>query len=238
LTSAAWACPDRGAAHAKYGPRSVLPHEGWIAGLLSFLYSLIPLFLFSLISNATPFFGASYTLIATTELIQNGVTLDNFGLVVLVTAMGASIGKVFIYAGAKGFQQTLQKNRNVRLLGTWLGKTGFYLALFITALIPALPLDDYVYIGAGANDARLPPMLGVTFLAKLAKSSFEILLELSGIFVITPHGKLFGLSRLDFSILLSVALIVVGVVIYKVDWEPAIAWARRTFVHQVGPPPA
>jgi membrane protein DedA with SNARE-associated domain len=202
--------------------------------LLSFFYALLPLFLFSLISNATPFFGASYTFFATTELIANGVTLDNFGLVVLVSAIGASLGKVFIYAGAKGFQRSLQKNRNVRLIGKWLGRTGYYLTLFVTALIPGLPLDDYVYLGAGANDAELAPMMGVTFLAKFIKSAFEILLELSGILTISKATRFLGLTRLDTSILLSVAMIVLGVVIYKMNWEPIIAWADRTFRHRTG----
>jgi membrane protein DedA with SNARE-associated domain len=206
--------------------------------VLSLLYALIPLFVFSLVSNATPFFGASYTFIATTELIANGVNLDNFGLVVLVTALGATIGKIVIYAGAKGFGRTLQKNKNVRLIGSWLGRTGFYLALFVTALIPALPLDDYVYLGAGANSARLPPMLGVTFAAKLLKSSFEILLELTGIIGISKATHFLGLTRLDTSILLSLAMIVLGIVIYKVDWEPTIAWADRTFRHRSGQVPA
>lgn len=195
---------------------------------------MVALFLLSLISNATPFFGFSYTVIATSELIANGVTLDNFALVVFVTALGAALGKVFIYVGALGFQNSLQKNKNVRLIGSWLGRTSFYLALFITALIPGLPLDDYVYLGAGANNAKVAPMLGVTFIAKLLKSSFEILLEVSGIFVITPHGRLFGLSRLDISILLSVGFIVLGVVIYKVDWAPIISWAQRTFLRRTG----
>ena len=109
-----------------------------------------------------------------------------------------------------------------------MGKTGFYLALFVTALIPGLPLDDYVYVGAGANSAKLAPMLGVTFLAKLAKSAFEILLEFSGIIsIIFLTHRYLGLSRLEFSILLSAVFIVLGVVIYKVDWQPWIDGAAR-----------
>jgi hypothetical protein len=126
------------------------------------------------------------------------------------------------------------KNRNVRLIGKFLGKAGFYLTLFVTALIPALPFDDYVYLGAGANSARLTPMLGVTFAAKLLKSSFEILLELSGIIGISKATRFLGLTRLDTSILLSVAMIVIGIVIYKINWEPTIAWADRTFRNRTG----
>ena len=189
---------------------------------------MVLLFLFSLIANATPFFGASYTLIATTLLIEMGFNLENFGIVVFVSALGATIGKVFIYAGAVGFRSKLQTNKNVRLLGRWLGKSGFYLALFVTALIPILPLDDYVYIGAGANRARLPPMLGVTFLAKLSKSAFEILLELSGIVgIASVTHRYLGLTRIDLSIILTGAFIVLGVAIYKLDWEKWINVMRR-----------
>ena len=194
------------------------------------LIDLIFLFALSIVSNATPFFGTSYTLIATTELIAIGFNLESFSLVVFVTALGATLGKIFIYAGAFELRKTLQGNRNVKLLGHWLGKAGFYVALFVTALIPVLPLDDYVYLGAGANKARLAPMLGVTFLAKLSKSAFEILLEFSGIislFYLGNHTLLFGLTRLEFSIVLSCVFIVLGVVIYKLDWEKWLNMLRR-----------
>ena len=204
--------------------------------MISVLLRLLLLFIISFVSNATAFFGASYTLVATVELSATGVSLGSFGLVVFVTALGATCGKVVIYFSALGLKKSLLKNKNVQLLGRWLGSGGFYLGLFITALLPILPFDDYVYIGAGANAARLPPMLGVTFVAKLLKSSFEILLELSGIVgIATFTHRYMGISRLDISILLSVAMIVIGVAIYKVDWEPAIAWAERSFRRRTGP---
>lgn len=189
--------------------------------MISVALRLLLLFLFSVVSNATAFFGASYTLFATAELSAYGVNFQNFLLVVVVTALGATIGKIVIYATALGLQRPLLKNKNVRLLGTWLGKSGFYVGLFVAALLPILPFDDYVYIGAGANHGRLAPMLGVTFLAKLAKSAFEILLELSGLLEISKltHGFL-GLSRLQLSIVASVAFVVLGIVTYKLDWEP------------------
>ena len=189
--------------------------------MISVALRLLLLFLFSVVSNATAFFGASYTLFATAELAAYGVNFQNFLLVVVVTALGATIGKIVIYATALGLQKPLLKNKNVRLLGTWLGKSGFYVGLFVAALLPILPFDDYVYIGAGANHGRLAPMLGVTFLAKLAKSAFEILLELSGLLEISKltHGFL-GLSRLQLSIVASVAFVILGIVTYKLDWEP------------------
>lgn len=175
-------------------------------------------------------------MLAAAELANNGFTLTNFGLVVFVTALGATLGKIIIYAGAKGFERRLQRNKNIRLLGRWIGKAGFYLTLFITALIPVLPLDDYVYIGAGANEARLEPMLGVTFLAKILKSAFEILLLFTGLLGISHEAyHLFGLSRLDTSIILSVALVALGVALYEMDWEGIVNWAERVFTRKPGP---
>jgi membrane protein YqaA with SNARE-associated domain len=198
--------------------------------LVPFFYVLVFLFAISLVANATPFFGAAYTVIATTELVAIGFNLESFALVVSVTALGATLGKIVLYAGARGLRQPLQKNKNVKLMGRWLGKTGFYVTLFVTALIPILPLDDYVYIGAGANSARLAPMLGVTFLAKFTKSAFEILLEFSGILGFSTFTfRYLGLSRLDVSIILSAILLILGVVIYKIDWQRWIDAARRLF---------
>ena len=201
--------------------------------MISVVLRLLLLFVLSFVSNATAFFGASYTLLGTAELSASGVTLENFAIVVFVTAVGATLGKIVIYATALGFRGTLVKNRNVRLLGTWIGKSGFYLGLFITALLPALPFDDYVYIGAGANRGRLAPMLGVTFLAKLGKSAFEILLELSGLLEISKlTHNLLGLNRLQLSIVASAAFVVIGIVTYKVDWEPIAASVGRLVKRQ------
>lgn len=189
-------------------------------GTDALLLLLATLFGITFATNATPFFGASYTLIATTELINNGSSLGNFLLFVVVTAVGATLAKIVMYTGAFGFRHELTKNKNIRLFHEWLRMRSFYAALFITAFIPILPLDDYVYIGAGANRANLAPMLGVTFIAKLAKSAFEIALELAGIIGIVDITKRFlGLSAFDLSILFSLFFIVLGIVLYKIDWE-------------------
>ncbi len=181
---------------------------------------LVTLFGIAFVTNATPFFGASYTLIATAELISSGVSLENFALVVLFTALGATLAKLVMYSGAFGLRKELNKNKNVRLLHEWLQRRSFYAALFITAFAPLLPLDDYIYIGAGANRAKITPMLGVTFPAKVAKSSLEIYLELKGILGLVSLTK--GLSGLEVSILLSVLFIVLGFALYKLDWGALI----------------
>ena len=189
----------------------------------SILFVLLTLFGVSVASNATPFFGASYTLIATTELISAGFNLDNFAAIVFVTGLGAALAKLVLYSGAFELRRELMKNKNVKLFHEWLHRRSFFVALFVTAFIPVLPLDDYIYIGAGANRAGVAPMLGVTLLAKLAKSAFEIYLEFTGIIDISGFTKsVLGLSSVDFSILFSVFFIVLGVVLYKLDWEAVL----------------
>ncbi len=184
-----------------------------------FLFSLAGLFVVALVSNATPFFGVAYTLVATTELISFGFSIDAFILVVCITAAGAAIGKLIIYGGAKGFKRQLARNKNVQLFSRWMQDRRFLAAVFVTAVIPMLPLDDFIYIGAGAARVKLAPMLSVTIAAKLVKSTFEIGLEYFGILGTAIFAKHFlGLSRFDFSILLMIAMMIIGVFLFKYDW--------------------
>jgi len=183
------------------------------------LLAFIGLFAITFVSNASPFFGVSYTLISVAFLLQIGVTPMGYVLVVIVTGTAAGTAKTAIYYGALGFRGKLIKNKNVVLLANWLGRKSFYTTLLIAAFIPVLPLDDYIYIGAGANRARILPMLTVTVVAKIAKSAFEIALELAGILRISSYLNLLGLSSLYLSLILSVFFVALGIVVYKVDWQ-------------------
>jgi membrane protein DedA with SNARE-associated domain len=190
-------------------------------------FSILILFLVSLGSNATPFFGASYTLIATTALLADGFSLGNFVLIVFVTAIGASLGKLVLYVGGKRFRGRLERNKTVMVLGRMLERKSGLAVVFVTALIPGLPLDDYVYVGAGASSSRLTGMFIVTFLAKVLKGFLEIGLEYAGLGRLYTATGLTGLSRLETSILLSVFFLIVGVVFYKVDLEKVVSKLRR-----------
>ena len=193
--------------------------SGNLHPLNPFLFSLAGLFVISLVSNATPFFGVSYTLVATTELIAFGFSVDAFILVVLITAAGATIGKLIIYGGVRAFKGRLSKNRNVQLLARWLQDRKFLVVVFMSAVIPFFPLDDYIYVGAGAAKTRLTPMLSVTVAAKLVKSAFEIGLEFLGMLRVasfTTH--VLRISLFEFSILLTVAFILLGIFFFKYDW--------------------
>ena len=177
----------------------------------------------SLGSNATPFFGASYTLIATTALLADGFTLGNFVLIVLVTAAGASLGKLVIYGGGKRFSGRLGQNKTVMVLGRLLERKMGLAVVFVTAIIPGLPLDDYVYVGAGASSSRLTSMFIITFLAKILKSFLEIGIEYAGLGRLYTATGLTGLSRLETSIFFSMVFLIVGVVFYKIDLERVIS---------------
>ncbi len=183
------------------------------------LLSILFLFVVSFVSNATPFFGASYTLLATTVLFAYGFTVSAFVLVVLVTAAGASIAKLVIYYGGKGAKGQLRKNRNVALLERWLQHRSFLVVVFVTAVIPGLPLDDYVYIVAGANSAKLVRLFTVTLFAKIVKGFVEIGVEYASFGHLFPEMGFFGLSRLATSILLSVLFLLFGIAFFKLDME-------------------
>ena len=191
------------------------------------LLSILILFLVSLGSNATPFFGASYTLIATTVLLAVGFSVGNFALIVFITAAGASLGKLVLYAGGKRFSGKLEQNKSVKFLEKLLERKTGLMVVFVTAIIPGLPLDDYVYIGAGASSSKLTSIFVVTFLAKIVKSSLEIGIEYAGLGRLYTATGLTGLSRTETSILFSVIFLIVGVVFYKVDMEKVIARLRH-----------
>ena len=188
-----------------------------------FFFSLAGLFVVSLVSNATPFFGASYTLVATAELIAFGFSPEAFILVVGITALGAAVGKLVIYLGAIGFGRRLSRNRNVQLRARWLERRWFLAAVFIAAVIPLLPIDDYIYLGAGAKRSRFFSIGAVTVAAKVVKSAFEIGLEFFGILDLTRlTRRLLGISSLELSIVLTIVFIVLGIFLFKYDWASTL----------------
>lgn len=201
-----------------------------------FFFTLAALFVVALISNASPFFGASYTVIATAALIGFGFSLEAFILVVATTAAGAALGKLVIYSGAGAFNKQLSRNKNVQLIAGWLSHRRFLVAVFITAVIPLLPLDDYIYIAAGAAKSRLAPMVSVTVLAKVVKSAVEIELEFLGILNVAGVARrFFGLSSFDLSVILTIAFVALGIVLFKVDWTRFLGtrWSRTAGAPEV-----
>jgi hypothetical protein len=181
----------------------------------------------SFASNVSPFFGASYTLLATLQLTILGFTIFNFLVIVLVSAVGATLAKVVIYYGAFGFKRILIGNKNIQLIGKYSSTRKFYFVLFATALMPVLPLDDFIYIGAGATAASIGLMAFVTLLAKLAKSAIEIYLEFT---LLKNLSDVFNLQGPYTTAALVAAFLVIGILIYRLDWEKMLKrkWPRRS----------
>ena len=188
------------------------------------LWAVIFVLIVSFLSNVSPFVGASYTLLTTLQLTLLGLTPFNFALLVFVSAVGATLAKAVIYAGSFGLRGFLVRNKNVRLIGRYSKRDSFYVALFVTALLPVFPLDDFVYIGAGATSAPLGLMSLVTFTAKLLKSAVEIWLEYA---VLGDLSRLLGLQRLDLTLALTAVFVVTGVAAYKLDWEAMYRRLRK-----------
>ncbi|MDG6955676.1 MAG: hypothetical protein JRN70_03855 [Nitrososphaerota archaeon] len=170
----------------------------------------------SFVSNISPFFGASYTFFATLDLILMGFTPVNFLAVVAFSAVGAALGKLVIYYGAFGLRRFLVGNKNVQLIGRNASTRTFYTVLFVAAFLPVLPLDDFIYIGAGATSASLSAMGAVTFGAKLLKSAVEIGIEFT---ILREVIRAFTFSNVWLTIAVTAGFIAVGMLIYQLDWE-------------------
>ncbi len=199
---------------------------------MSLLSAAIFILFVSFVSNVSPFFGASYTLFTVLQLSLLGVSPVNFVVLVIVSATGAALAKVVIYYGAFGFRGFLTKNKNVRLIGRESSRSEFYLVLFVTALLPVLPLDDFIYIGAGATKAPIVLMTVITLASKTVKSGFEIALELT---VLRDLGGFLGITLLgsiDATIVLSLGFVVLGIGLYRLDWEK---WFHKVWPVKVAP---
>ena len=189
----------------------------------------------SFVSNISPFFGASYTFFATLDLILLGFTPVNFLLVVALSAAGAALGKLVIYYGAFGLRRFLVGNRNVQLIGRNASTRTFYAVLFVAAFIPILPLDDFIYIGAGATSASLSGIAAVTLGAKLLKSGAEIAVEFA---VLKAVIQVFTFSNIWLTVAVTAGFMALGIVVYQLDWEGLVKKYLHIELDKSRPPDA
>lgn len=184
--------------------------------MYSFLWGVVFVLIVSFLSNVFPFFGASYTLLAALQLSLLGTTPYHFAVIVVVSGAGATLAKAVLYFGGFGFRDLLLRNKNVKLLKRYSSTRGFYLALFLAALLPVFPFDDFIFIGAGAALASLGAMLLVTLAAKIIKSTVEVAIELA---ILREVASVFDFQRVDVTLALTAVFLVIGIVVYKIDWE-------------------
>ena len=184
--------------------------------MYSFLWGVLFVLVVSFLSNVFPFAGASYTLLAALQLSLLGPTPYHFAVIVIVTGVGATLAKAVNYFGGFGFRGFLLRNKDVKLIERYSSTGGFFVALFLAALLPVFPFDDFIFIGAGAALASLGAMLLVTLAAKVIKSTVEVAIELA---ILNEVASVFNFRRLDVTLALTAVFLVIGVAVYKVDWE-------------------
>ncbi len=189
-------------------------------------YYLALIFAISFASNATPFFGAPYTVISSTILLKFGLTPLNFAEVVVASGIGAGVAKSVMYGIGYGVGTKLRDNRNVSFFHRIIRGRSFYLAIFITAVMPFFPFDDFVFLIGGAGKASLLKMLEITIPSKVLKSSLEIGIESEGLLQI---GKIIKISPVELGVISSVIFVILGVVLFKIDWEKLYLRVERYF---------
>ena len=188
----------------------------------STLYIYILLFAVSFVSNALPFGGAPYTLIG-------AFYVDKLGLinVIVVTSLGAASAKVIIYALGFGTRGIIKKNKNYEFFKRIVDRRSFLVALFIAAIIPGLPLDDFLYLWGGAVKGNLLKMIAVTLVAKIIKSSIEIPIEFFTLYAVSKAVSINLLNNIYFEIGSVVSFIIIGIILFMIDWEKTLNRLRE-----------
>ena len=136
-----------------------------ISTIIEIFKGPLGIFLVSLVSNSIPFVSIPYLgIVAGYVLINKGSATE--AVLVVTSALGASIGKLVIYmlgeAARTGLSEEAKKN--VKLL-TELAKKSTFLAIFILAATP-VP-DDILYIPLGVMKYPLLPYFIAILLGKL-----------------------------------------------------------------------
>jgi len=184
---------------------------------MDFIYALIAVFIISFVSNALPFFGEAYTVYASLLLLSIGASPYNTLIVIIVTAVGAAISKNVSYALGYALKRPLRKTSAVRLIGALSNKAPLWILVIVLAAIPGLPLDDYLYIGAGAAVVSPLRLNAYVLIGKVIKSSIEIPIELllfSSIYTVFKYS--IGLSL--FQVITAVVFTILAIVVFRIDW--------------------
>lgn len=190
--------------------------------------ALISVFLISLVSNILPFAGAPYTLVTTYFLLRIGINPIHVLIFIIISGIGAGIAKTFTYLLGIGVRKPLSKNKNLPLLKKFMNSKYFPIILFILAILPGLPLDDYLYIGGGVIKFSLLHMLKITVPAKIFKSGIEIPLELLGVINISSF---LGISPTLLTIIFTIVFLILGIVLIKIDWEKIYLTVKQKYLN-------
>lgn len=178
--------------------------------LIEFRY--LGVFLISLISNSIPFVGLPYLNVLV--VLSPFLNFEDILFIVIVSALGASIGKIVIYTIGAGMRVTLSERtkENLIFFEKIFKKWGFFAILLFSA--SPLP-DDVLYIPLGIARYKISYYFLAVFLGKIVITSYVLV-----------FGKIASEFMRDFinnsflSLLLFFFLTTaVSVAVIKIDWK-------------------
>ncbi|TDA25248.1 MAG: hypothetical protein DSO01_07990 [Archaeoglobi archaeon] len=175
-----------------------------------FLYPGI--FLISFISNSIPFIGIPYLnfLVVASPFLR----IEEAAIVAVVSALGASLGKIVIYFIGAGVRMTLSERtkENLAFFEKIFEKWGV-LAVFIFAASP-LP-DDVLYIPLGIARYKLLHFFPAVFCGKIVVTFLAIFM---GKATYDSIKFLLGNDILSFAVFFLITTLLTFAVI-RIDWK-------------------
>lgn len=182
------------------------------------IYTAFSIFIVSFVSNALPFFGEAYTVYAVLILLRSKATISDILILILITALGASISKNISYTLGIALRRPLRRTSAVKLIRALSNKAPLWVLTLILSALPGLPLDDYLYISGGAARINALKLNLYILLGKLVKSSAEIPIEFILFNALFTNIHRFGIELYQFQVLMAIAFTVLGIIIFKIDW--------------------
>ncbi|MCX8172321.1 MAG: VTT domain-containing protein [Archaeoglobaceae archaeon] len=175
-------------------------------------YRFLGIFLLSIISNSIPFVGIPY--LNFLVLITPFLELWELIVVAILSALGASLGKVVIYFLGRGIGYTLpeKSKENLFFFQQLLKKWGIF-AIFLFAASP-LP-DDVLYIPLGMAQYRLYHYFIAVLCGKIVVTSYALFVGKVAMNVIEEVTRSFELSFVIFLI----ATTIFTIFVLKFDWK-------------------
>jgi len=175
-------------------------------------HKFLGIFLLSLISNSIPFVGIPYLNVLV--LLTPFLDFWELSIVAVLSAFGATLGKVAIYFLGKGISLTLsEKSRENLFFFQKLFKKWGIFAVFLFAASP-LP-DDVLYIPLGMANYRLHNYFIAVLCGKLVVTSYVLVAGRTAMGIMEELTHNFELS---FAILL-LTTVVFTIFVVKFDWS-------------------
>ncbi len=174
--------------------------------------SMLGIFAVSLVANSIPLVGIPYlaVVLAYSLFIQD---LNIKLLLILSSALGATVGKLIIYIIGSSFRLVLSKKviENLRLFSRVADKSVF-LAIFLFASLP-LP-DDVLYIPTGMSRYSLPKYVVAVLLGKTALTSVVVLYS----HLISEYASLNSFLLPVYVVM----TVIFSYIIIKIDWASVL----------------